>query len=112
MHKQVTRCFQTNGRCCQLSLNHKRHFAMMLNVHHSHKSSYKYMVWKCVLDAKNQAMKIFQSFCPRPPPVGQPNEALHFILITLRYADDTCYMAKQDQSVDPMLGCTAPNLRH
>ena len=83
MNKQLTRCFKimgclcsfflaTNGilQCCPLGV-------ILINLPTS--------VWKHILNGQQQAVKISAQYLPN----GKPEEALHFIITALGYADDT-----------------------
>ena len=101
MYIQLTRCFKimscmctffsaTNGilQGCPLGV-------ILLNLLTS--------IWKRVLDAQNQAVRLSVSSLP---PGGRPEEAPHFIITALGYADDTYGVASRQQSVQPLLECT------
>ena len=59
-------------------------------------------IWKKILDAQSQAMRVSSA---RLPPGGKPGEALDFIT-ALGYADDTYGVAAGQHTVQPLLECT------
>ena len=61
-------------------------------------------VWKRVLDAQQQGIKVTMQ---RLPPGDQPAQALHYILTALGYADDTYGFAARNSTLTPLLDCTS-----
>ena len=101
MYRTLTRCFKimgclasffdaTNGilQGCPLSV-------ILINLLTS--------VWKRVLDAQRQGIKVAVQALP---PSDQPAQALHFILTALGYADDTYGFAAGSNTLTPLLDCT------
>eukprot|EP00670_Eutreptiella_braarudii_P028733 CAMPEP_0174383954 /NCGR_PEP_ID=MMETSP0811_2-20130205/125596_1 /TAXON_ID=73025 ORGANISM="Eutreptiella gymnastica-like, Strain CCMP1594" /NCGR_SAMPLE_ID=MMETSP0811_2 /ASSEMBLY_ACC=CAM_ASM_000667 /LENGTH=232 /DNA_ID=CAMNT_0015537743 /DNA_START=156 /DNA_END=850 /DNA_ORIENTATION=+ len=60
-------------------------------------------VWKRVLDAQQQGIKVAVQALP---PSDQPAQALQFILTALGYADDTYGFAAGSNTLTPVLDCT------
>ena len=60
-------------------------------------------MWKKILDAQSQAIRISST---RLPQGGKPGEALDFILTAFGYADDTYGVAAGQHTVQPLLECT------
>ena len=101
MYRTLTRCFKimgclasffdaTNGilQGCPLSV-------ILINLLTS--------VWKRVLDAQQQGIKVAVQALP---PSDQPAQALQFILTALGYADDTYGFAAGSNTLTPLLDCT------
>ena len=102
MYHTLTRCFKIMGCCasffgatngilqgCPLSV-------ILINLMTS--------VWKRVLDAQQQGIKVTVQ---RLPPGDQPTQALHYILTALGYADDTYGFAAGNSTLTPLLDCTS-----
>ena len=100
MYKQLTCCFKmmgclcsffaaTNGilQACPLSV-------ILINLLTG--------MWKRIIDAREQAVKVNAQSLPN----GKPEEALHFIITALGYADDTYGVFAGGNDLQPLLQCT------
>ena len=102
MYHALTRCFKIMGCCasffsatsgilqgCPLSV-------ILINLMTS--------VWKHVLDAQQQGIKVTLQ---RLPPGDQPAQAVPYILTALGYVDDTHGFAAANSTLTPLLDCTS-----
>ena len=100
MYIQLTRCFKIMGCLCSFFsatngiLQGRPLNVILINLLTS--------AWKLILDAQQQAVKISVQSLPN----GKPEEAVHFIITALGYADDTYGVSAGANSLQPLLQCT------
>ena len=95
MYTQLTRCFKIMGCLCSFFAATN---GILQGCPLSVILSNLMIIWKKILDAQSQALRVSSA---RLPPGGKPGEALDFILTALGYADDTYGMRGTTHSPAP-----------